>query len=50
MGGSVASAVVLGAPDVIVLTLSELADQVRRIMRAADVSLLVDADHGYGNA
>ena len=50
LGGSIASAVVLGAPDLIVLTLSELADQVRRIMRAADVSLLVDADHGYGNA
>ncbi len=50
LGGSIASAVVLGAPDLIVLTLSELADQVRRITRAADVSLLVDADHGYGNA
>ena len=50
LGGSIASAAVLGAPDVIILTLSELADQVRRIMRAADVSLLVDADHGYGNA
>ena len=50
LGGSIASAVVLSAPDLIVLTLSELADQVRRITRAADVSLLVDADHGYGNA
>ena len=50
LGGSIASAAVLGAPDLIVLTLSELADQVRRITRAADVSLLVDADHGYGNA
>jgi len=50
LGGSIASAVVLGAPDLIVLTLSELADQVRRITHAADVSLLVDADHGYGNA
>ena len=50
LGGSVASAAVLAAPDLIVLTLSELADQVRRITRAADVSLMVDADHGYGNA
>ena len=50
LGGSIASAAVLAAPDLIVLTLTELADQVRRIMRAADVSLLVDADHGYGNA
>jgi carboxyvinyl-carboxyphosphonate phosphorylmutase len=50
LGGSVASAVVLGAPDVIVLTLAELAEQVRRIVRGAPIPLLVDADHGYGNA
>ena len=50
LGGSIASATVLAAPDLIVLTLSELADQVRRITRAADISLIVDADHGYGNA
>ncbi len=48
--GSVASAVVLGAPDIVVLTLTEFAQQVRRITRAGDVSLVVDADHGYGNA
>ena len=48
--GSIASAAVLGAPDLVVLTLSELADQARRITRASDLSLLVDADHGYGNA
>lgn len=48
--GSVASMTVLGAPDLIVLTLSEFADQARRICRAADLPLLVDADHGYGNA
>ena len=48
--GSIASAVVLGAPDYIVLTLSEFAAQVRRICRGSDLPLLVDADHGYGNA
>ena len=48
--GSVASLAVLGAPDLIVLTLSEFADQAYRIGRAADLPLLVDADHGYGNA
>jgi len=48
--GSVASLAVLGAPDLIVLTLSEFADQAYRIGRAADMPLLVDADHGYGNA
>jgi carboxyvinyl-carboxyphosphonate phosphorylmutase len=48
--GSVASLAVLGAPDLIVLTLSEFADQAHRIGRAAELPLLVDADHGYGNA
>jgi len=50
LAGSVASNTTLAAPDLIVLTLTEFADQVRRIMRAARISLIVDADHGYGNA
>jgi carboxyvinyl-carboxyphosphonate phosphorylmutase len=50
LAGSVASNTTLAAPDLIVLTLTEFADQVRRIMRASDLSLIVDADHGYGNA
>lgn len=48
--GSVASLAVLAAPDLALLTLTELADQVRRISRAGAPPLLVDADHGYGNA
>lgn len=48
--GSVASMAVLAAPDLIVLTLTEFADQARRIGRACDLPLMVDADHGYGNA
>ncbi len=48
--GSVASLTVLGAPDLIVLTLTEFAEQARRICRAASLPLLCDADHGYGNA
>ena len=48
--GSIASMTVLGAPDLIVLTLSEFAGQAYRINRAGNLSLLVDADHGYGNA
>ena len=48
--GSVASMTVLGAPDLIVLTLSEFAAQAHRINRAGGLPLLVDADHGYGNA
>ena len=50
LAGSVASNTTLAAPDLIVLTLTEFADQVRRIMRASDLALIVDADHGYGNA
>src|SRR5262245_50246296 len=48
--GSVASLAVLGAPDIVVLTLTEFADQALRINRAGNLPLLVDADHGYGNA
>lgn len=48
--GSVGSMAVLGAPDLVVLTLSEFAAQAYRICRAGNLCLLVDADHGYGNA
>lgn len=48
--GSIASATVLGAPDYIVLTLTEFAQQIHRICRAGSLPLMVDADHGYGNA
>lgn len=48
--GSTASLTVLGAPDLIILTLSEFAAQATRIGRAADLPLMCDADHGYGNA
>jgi len=48
--GSTASLTVLGAPDLILITLTEFAAQAYRINRAASFPLLVDADHGYGNA
>ncbi|MBY5377283.1 oxaloacetate decarboxylase [Rhizobium leguminosarum] len=50
LAGSVAAVAVLGAPDMAILTLSELVDLARRICRVSDVPLIVDADHGYGNA
>jgi carboxyvinyl-carboxyphosphonate phosphorylmutase len=50
LAGSIASFTVLGAPDIIVLTLTEFAQQIHRICRASSISLMVDADHGYGNA
>jgi carboxyvinyl-carboxyphosphonate phosphorylmutase len=49
-GGSVASLAVLGDLDVTLITLTELCEQMRRMSRAASLPVLVDADHGYGNA
>ena len=49
-GGSIASLAVLGDPDLALITLTELAEQMRRMSRAASLPVLVDADHGYGNA
>ena len=46
----IASAVILGAPGYIVLTLTEFANQARRICRGTNLPILVDACHGYGNA
>src|SRR4051812_38789251 len=48
--GSTGSLSVLGAPDIIVLTLTEFAAQAYRINRAGGLPLMVDADHGSGNA
>ncbi len=55
--GSVASLAILGAPDLVAITLTEFAEQCRRITRAVaappgsgNPPLLVDADHGYGDA
>ena len=49
-GGSVASLAVLGDPDIALITFTELAEQMRRMSRASALPVLVDADHGYGNA
>jgi carboxyvinyl-carboxyphosphonate phosphorylmutase len=48
--GSMASLTILGAPDLVLLTASELVQQAQRICRATSIPLLVDGDHGYGNA
>lgn len=50
MGGSLASLTVLGSPDLILVTMSELVEQARRVTRAGRVAAIIDADHGYGNA
>ena len=48
--GSIASMTILGSPDLVLITLSEFVQQTNRICRAGNLALLVDADHGYGNA
>src|SRR6185503_12684392 len=48
--GVVGSLEIIGAPDLVVLTLTEYAAQANRVCRAGNLCLLVDADHGYGNA
>jgi carboxyvinyl-carboxyphosphonate phosphorylmutase len=50
LGGSIAAAVVAGAPDIGVITPTEFTDQARRVTRGSDLPLLVDGDDGYGNA
>jgi len=50
LGGSVASLQVLAAPDIALISLSEFAEQATRIGRVAQLPVIADADHGYGNA
>lgn len=50
LGGSIASLAILGAPDLMLITLTELVEQVRRSCRNSEVAVVVDADHGFGNA
>src|SRR6201988_4463689 len=50
LGGSVASLAILGDPDIALITLTELCEQMRRMSRAGELPVIVDADHGYGNA
>jgi carboxyvinyl-carboxyphosphonate phosphorylmutase len=50
LAGSLVAMTVLGAPDITLTTLTEVADQAHRICRASRLPLLVDADHGFGNA
>lgn len=49
-GSGQASAMQVGLPDSGFLTLSETADQVRRIVIGADLPVIADGEAGYGNA
>lgn len=46
---SAATMAVLGAPDLSLLSLTEMAEQTRRITRACDLPVLVDGEQGFGN-
>ena len=50
MTGFGTSASLLGRPDVGLLTMSQMADNARRIAQAVDIPVIADADTGYGNA
>ena len=50
LSGSVAKAASLAVPDLVLANMSDFVDHCRRILRAAPVSLMVDAEDGYGGA
>jgi oxaloacetate decarboxylase len=50
LSGSVGKAANLGVPDIVLSNMSDVADHCRRITRMAAVSLMVDAEDGFGNA
>ncbi len=49
MTGFGTSAALLGRPDVGLVSMSEMADNARRIVEAVDLPVIADADTGYGN-
>jgi 2-methylisocitrate lyase-like PEP mutase family enzyme len=50
VSGYAASATLLGAPDVGLLTMTEMADHASRIVDAVDIPVFADGDTGHGNA
>lgn len=50
MLSSSATMAVLGAPDVSLISVTEMAEQTRRLTRATGLPLLVDGEQGFGNA
>jgi oxaloacetate decarboxylase len=50
LSGSVGKAANLGVPDIVLSNMSDVVDHCRRITRMAEVSLMVDAEDGFGNA
>jgi methylisocitrate lyase len=50
LSGYAASASLLGAPDVGLLTMTEMAESARRIVDAVAIPVFADGDNGHGNA
>ena len=50
LSGSVGKVANLGVPDLVLSNMSDVVDHCRRITRMVDVSLMVDAEDGFGNA
>jgi carboxyvinyl-carboxyphosphonate phosphorylmutase len=50
LSGSVGKVANLAVPDIVLSNMSDLVDHCQRITRIADVSLMVDAEDGFGNA
>ncbi len=49
LSGYASSAAYLGAPDVGLMTMTEMVDCARRIVNAVDIPVFVDGDNGHGN-
>jgi len=49
LSGYASSAAYLGAPDVGLMTMTEMVDCARRIVNAVDLPVFVDGDNGHGN-
>ena len=50
LSGSVGKASNLAAPDIVISTLSDVQDHIRRVTRNTDIPIMVDAEDGFGNA
>jgi carboxyvinyl-carboxyphosphonate phosphorylmutase len=50
LSGSAGKAANLAVPDLVLSNMSDVVDHCRRILRSAEVSLMVDAEDGFGNA
>jgi len=50
LSGSVTAASLQGVPDLILVTMTEVAQLAKRIVESTSLSLHIDGDHGFGNA